>query len=186
MRAGPWWLGSRALLSALPPTLLLDLNTQVYTCKGSPDVQQKGGEGRLHVWLKIQTFMHILEYTSLHLPRACIYYVLYRPWCWEGLGAGGDGTTEDETAGWHHRLYGREFEWTPGVGELQEPQAWCAVIHGVTKSWTGLSNWTELIHVYIYIYIYTCVCTWYIIHVCISIYNKYKKIYIYIPWRYCR
>ena len=20
------------------------------------------------------------------------------------------GTTEDETAGWHHRLYGREFE----------------------------------------------------------------------------
>ena len=26
-------------------------------------------------------------------------------------------TTEDEMAGWHHRLYGHEFEWTPGVGD---------------------------------------------------------------------
>ena len=25
------------------------------------------------------------------------------------------GTTEDEMAGWHHSLDGREFEWTPGV-----------------------------------------------------------------------
>ena len=27
------------------------------------------------------------------------------------------GTTEDEMAGWHHRLDGHEFEWTPGVGD---------------------------------------------------------------------
>ena len=27
------------------------------------------------------------------------------------------GTTEDEMAGWHHRLDGREFEWTLGVGD---------------------------------------------------------------------
>ena len=26
------------------------------------------------------------------------------------------GTTEDEMAGWHHRLNGHEFESTPGVG----------------------------------------------------------------------
>ena len=26
------------------------------------------------------------------------------------------GTTEDEMAGWHHRLNGHESEWTPGVG----------------------------------------------------------------------
>ena len=36
--------------------------------------------------------------------------------------AGGDwgqeekGTTEDEIAGWHHWLDGRESQWTPGVG----------------------------------------------------------------------
>ena len=29
------------------------------------------------------------------------------------------GTTEDEMAGWHHRLDGREFEQTPGDGEGQ-------------------------------------------------------------------
>ena len=27
-----------------------------------------------------------------------------------GIGAGGKGTTEDEMAGWHHRLDGRESE----------------------------------------------------------------------------
>ena len=52
------------------------------------------------------------------------------------------GTTEDEMAGWHHQLNGRESEWTPGVGDGRE--AWCAAIHGVTKSQTWLSNWTEL------------------------------------------
>ena len=30
------------------------------------------------------------------------------------------GMTEDEMAGWHHRLNGHEFEWTPGVGDGQE------------------------------------------------------------------
>ena len=29
------------------------------------------------------------------------------------------GMTEDEMAGWYHRLDGREFEWTPGVGDGQ-------------------------------------------------------------------
>ena len=27
------------------------------------------------------------------------------------------GTTEDEMAGWHHWLNGRESDWTPGVGD---------------------------------------------------------------------
>ena len=49
------------------------------------------------------------------------------------------GTTEDEMAGWHHRLDAHEFGWTLGVGE-----AWCPVIHGVAKSRTWLSGWTEL------------------------------------------
>ena len=44
------------------------------------------------------------------------------------------GTTEDEMAGWHHRLDGREF------GKLRElvmdREAWRAVIHGVAKNQT--------------------------------------------------
>ena len=52
------------------------------------------------------------------------------------------GTTEDEMAGWHHWLDGRESQWTLGVGDEQE--AWHAAIHGVSKSRTRLSDWTEL------------------------------------------
>ena len=52
------------------------------------------------------------------------------------------GTTEDEMAGWHRWLDGRESEWTPGV--VMDREAWRAAIHGVAKSQTRLSNWTEL------------------------------------------
>ena len=41
-------------------------------------------------------------------------------WWWEEK-----GTTEDEMAGWHHRLYGHEFKQTPGVGDGQGGQACC-------------------------------------------------------------
>ena len=45
--------------------------------------------------------------------------------------------TEDAMVGWHHRLDRHEFEWTPGVGGQE---AWRAAVHGVTKSWTQLSD----------------------------------------------
>ena len=35
------------------------------------------------------------------------------------------GTTEDEMAGWHHGLSGRESEWTSGVGDGQGGLACC-------------------------------------------------------------
>ena len=35
------------------------------------------------------------------------------------------GTTEDEMAGWHHWLDGRESEWTPGVDDGQGGLAFC-------------------------------------------------------------
>ena len=38
--------------------------------------------------------------------------------------------TEDEMVGWHHRLNGHEYGYTPGVMD-REP--WCAANHGVTK-----------------------------------------------------
>ena len=50
---------------------------------------------------------------------------------WKDPDAGKDwgqeekGTTEDETVGWHHRLDGHEFEWTPGVGDGQGGLACC-------------------------------------------------------------
>ena len=48
--------------------------------------------------------------------------------------------TEDEMVGWHHWLNGYEFEQTRGDSEGQGSLACCN--HGVSKSWTWLSNWT--------------------------------------------
>ena len=45
---------------------------------------------------------------------------------------------EDEIIGWYHRLDGHEFEQALGVGDGQG--SWRAAVHGVTKSWTQLSN----------------------------------------------
>ena len=41
--------------------------------------------------------------------------------------------TKHEMVGWHHRLNGHGFGWTPGVGS---GQAWCAAVHVVSESWT--------------------------------------------------
>ena len=52
------------------------------------------------------------------------------------------GMTEDEMAKWHHWLDGHEFGWTLGIGDGQGGLH--AEVHGVTKSWTQLSDWSEL------------------------------------------
>ena len=59
-----------------------------------------------------------------------------------GWGQEEKGTTEDEMAGWHHRLDAHLFGWTPGVGDGQGGLVCCK--HGVAKSRTQLSDWTEL------------------------------------------
>ena len=54
------------------------------------------------------------------------------------------GTTEDEMARWHHQLDGREFEWTPGVGDGQGGLAWCSSWGRKELDMTEQLNWTEL------------------------------------------
>ena len=60
-----------------------------------------------------------------------------------GWGQEEKGTTEDEMAGWHHRLDGHEFEWTPGVGDGQGGlvcfDSWGCKVSDSTER----LNWTE-------------------------------------------
>jgi len=55
------------------------------------------------------------------------------------------GTTEDEMAGWHHRLNGRESEWTPGVGDGQGSLACCNSWGHKESDMTERLIWSDLI-----------------------------------------
>ena len=110
----------------------------IFSCVYLPSVSVKeispeySLEGLMLKW-KLQYFDHLI-------PRSDSL---------EKIDAGKDwgqeerGTTEDEMVGWHHRLDGHEFEQAPGVGDDRE--AWRGAVHGITKSRTWLSDWTELI-----------------------------------------
>ena len=106
-------------------------------CKEIQPVHPKGNQS----WIFIGRTHAEAETLIFWPPDAKIWLTWKGPdaekgWRWEEK-----GTTEDEMVGWHHWLDGHESEWTPGVGDRE---AWHAAIHGVAKSRTRLSEWTEL------------------------------------------
>ena len=66
-----------------------------------------------------------------------------RLWCWEGLGARGEGYDRGWD-GWMAITESMDMNLSELWELVVDREAWCAVIHGVTKSQTRLSNWTEL------------------------------------------
>ena len=72
------------------------------------------------------------------------------------------GTTEDEMAGWHHWLDGRESQWTPGVGGSW----WWTGRPGVLRfmgsqrvghDWATDLIWSALKHNFICVHVCMCV-----------------------------
>ena len=59
-----------------------------------------------------------------------------KDWMWEEK-----GTTEDEMVGWHHRLYGHEFEQALGVGDGQGSLVCCRPWGRKESDTTERLNW---------------------------------------------
>ena len=91
-----------------------------------------------------------LEGMMLKLKLQCFGHFMWRVDSLEDFDAGRDWgqeekrTPEDEMAGWHHWLDGRESEWTPGVGDGQGGLAGCDSWDRKESDTTERLNWTEL------------------------------------------
>ena len=68
---------------------------------------------------------------------------------WKDPDAGKDwkqeekGTTDDKMVGWHHRLNGHGFGWTPGIGDGQGGLKCCSSRGRKESDTTEWLNWTE-------------------------------------------
>ena len=96
----------------------------------SPGISLEG----MMLKLKLQHFGHLME-ELIHWKR---------PWCWEGLGTGGEGD-DREWDSWMALLTWRESEWTLGVGDGQVGLVCCDSWGRKESDTTEWLNWTELI-----------------------------------------
>jgi len=89
--------------------------------------------------------VYLLEGLVLKLQYLAIWYEQLtqwkRLWYWERLKA----EWEEGDRGWDGWM-ASPIQWTSNLLKLSEMvrarEAWCAAVHGVTKRWTRLDNWT--------------------------------------------
>ena len=113
-------------------------------CKEIKPVYPKGN----HSWIFIGRTDAEAETPILWPPHVKSWLTGKNPDAGRDWGQEEKGTTDDEMVGWHHRLNGHEFGWTPGVGDGQGGLA-CFSSWGHKESdTTEWLNWTELILIY--------------------------------------
>ena len=108
-------------------------------CKEIQSVHSKGDRSVLGVHWKDWCW----SWNSNTLAISCEELTHWkRPWCWERLQAGGEGNDRGWD-GWMASPTQQTWVWVDS-GSWWQREAWRAAVHGVAKSRTRLSDWTEL------------------------------------------
>ena len=109
-------------------------------CKEIQSVHSKGDQP----WVFLGRTDAKAETPLLWSPHAKSWLIGKDPDAGRDWGQEERGMTEDEMAGWHHWLDGREFEWSPGVGDGQGGLVCCTSWGRKELDTTEWLNWTEL------------------------------------------
>ena len=107
-------------------------------CKEIQPVHPKGNQS----WIFIQRTHAEAETLVLWPPHAKSGLIGKDSDAGRDWGQEEKGTTEDEMAGWHHRLNGRGFGWTPGDGDGQGGLVCCNSWGHKELETTEWLNWT--------------------------------------------
>ena len=106
-------------------------------CKEIQPVHPKGNQSWIFIG-RTDT-----EAPILWPPDAKNWFIGKDPDAGKDWGQEEKGMTEDEMVGWHHRLYGHEFEQTPGVGDRQGSLACCSPWVRKELDMTKWLNWLK-------------------------------------------
>ena len=109
-------------------------------CKEIKSVNPKGNQS----WIFIGRPDAEAETPILLPPDAKNWLTGKDPDAWKDRRWEEKGMTEDEMAGWHHRLDGHEFEQALGVGDGQRRLAFCSPWGCKELNITEWLNWNEL------------------------------------------
>ena len=103
-------------------------------------------------------------------PHAKSWFIGKDPDAGRDWGQEEKGTPENEMAGWHHWLDGRESQWTPGVGDGQGGLACCDSWGHKELDTTERLIWSD--RIWFIIYMYVCIHIYIHIHIINLINNR--------------
>ena len=118
-------------------TVMLETLESPLDCKEIQPVHSKGDQS----WVFFGKNHANAETLVLWPPYAKSWLIGKDSDAGRGWGQEEKGTTEEEMAGWHHRLDGRESEWTPGVGDGQGGLVCCDSWGRKESDMTERLNW---------------------------------------------